>query len=197
MISKSSRIVILFSFLVLLMIALIPNIPWWIKIPIITVLGFLSILAVIVIGIYYSSLPDSKKSILSYLVVFCMWLSILAIAWFWISTVAMEIPALMMLAIESDALLICSVLSYEISLYPVTLCFSAIIVFKIMLIRDSLAFHQLDHEFRFKQTVALILIISVSEIFLKQWLKPCASMKRGRIEVYSQMEIEIPESGKI
>ena len=185
----------LFCLLILLVIALVPKCPSLMKIPLIIALCLVSLLAVIVIACFYLSLKDSKKSVLSYLMASLMCAVFVSIMWFLFSTISMEIPFIMELGITESSLMTCTLLTYEYTLFPINLIITAIIIYKIILIRDSLRFHQMNHERRFKQTMFVILILSITLICLKQWLAPCESGKKRRIELYSGMHLDIPDTG--
>ena len=195
MIIKRHRTLILFSLLILLVIALVPKCPLWMKIPLIIALCVVSLLAVIAIALFYLSLPDAKKSILSYLMVSLMCVVFVSIMWFLFATISMEIPLFMEMLITKSSTLTCTLLTYEYTFFPANLIITAIIIHKIILIRNSFIFHEMNHERRFKQTMFVILTISLTLILLKLLKVPCESGKKRRIELYSGMHLDIPHTG--
>ena len=197
MIRKRLREVILIILFVLLCVALIPSISWWLKMPLLIILGLVSLLAVLCMGMYYHTLQNSKKSILSYLVIFISAFLTPSIIWFLISTTVMGVPSLMQSGLESSPPLTCSLLSYEVFLHPMAQCVVAIIVSKVVLIKDSLAFHGMNHKKRFKQVAAFIIISSAAQIFEKFWFRPCSVGKVWRIQLYSGIQFVGQKSGNL
>ena len=195
MIKKRCRTVILTLLFVMLMVALIPHISAWIKFPLLGLLSCVSLLSMLCIVMYYHSLPDTKKSILSYLVILLMFLMFPAVIWYLITAVALAIPSLMQESFKMSPLLTCSLLNYEYLGFALGLCDIAIVISKIFLIKDSLAFNQINHEKRFKQVAAFIFLSSTILIVLKLWYIPCTLGKAKRIQLYSGIQILVAKRG--
>ena len=110
---------------------------------------------------------------------------IFAVVWYLVSKIVLGIPALLQLGISHSPLVTCSLLSYEAMAIPLCQIATAVLFYKIYLLKDSFAFHVLDHGEKCAETVVFILISTTVQFVIRFWLKPCTAMKAAMINQYN------------
>ena len=188
-----SKILILLILLALVIIAYAPGTPLWLTIILLAPVSCLSVLALLVMSCYYSSLPDVKKSLIGYMMIYVMVVMILLVFWLFISTIIIRIPSVIQGGLQNYPEFICGLLGYEELIVPVIAGVIAIVIAKIFVLKDALTFHDLNHEKWFKGILALVIFSSTLLILLQQWSRGslCKKMTVRDIELYTGIKVTI------
>ena len=135
--------------------------PIYLNIPLHFMVCLLAILADLAVFLYYGSLPDSKKNVLTYIVRFMSLVSGITVLWYNLSAVTLQFSHLLSQWIIEYPNLTCSLLRSETLSELIVLNFALIQFFKTWIVFNSLSFVNMNHEkvFRFVLATAVSVFI--------------------------------------
>ena len=119
--------------------------PTYLNIPLHLIICFLSLCSDIIVYCYYGSLPDCKKSLLTYIVRLMSVVSGVTVVWFNMSAIAVEFPAYTGQLLVAYPNTICSLLRSETFSEVIVLCIGLVQLCKAFIVSNSFYFLNMNH----------------------------------------------------